>query len=465
MTASMISQVKVYSNNPTPVSASQGSQSDAFSKVFEQNQASVQGNAAKDNPVQNTAKTENKETENTWEKETSAVEEKTTETDVEETTATANKTDEVKEAEENSEEVTDPIAELVAAQEAARKMKEAVAEILEVTPEELEKVMEELGMTTGDLFTGDNLQKLAIALTEGADEFSIMTDENLFATVKELMGIATEITEEFSQKVDIPAEDAQKFLQTLTSETMEGAQAPETIEADVVNVEPEGTEEETVKLTQQNELTQTEDVAKDGVEVIKEKNTDTKENHTGNGETNFAQTVLDNLKNAVSKVQTTQESFYTPTAEHIMDQIQEAIKLTMNQETTEMELQLHPASLGNVRVQVAAKDGVVTATFTTENEAVKAALETQMVILKDNFEAQGIKVEAVEVTVASHAFEQNLNGNNETTQNETQEKKKTARKINLSELTDGLEESDLEDDERIVADMMRKNGNTVDYMA
>ena len=72
---------------------------------------------------------------------------------------------------------------------------------------------------------------------------------------------------------------------------------------------------------------------------------------------------------------------------------------------TQMEMELHPASLGNVRVQVAAKDGVITANFTTENESVKAALETQVVTLKNQLEEQGIKVEAVEVTVSSNAFE------------------------------------------------------------
>jgi len=129
-----------------------------------------------------------------------------------------------------------------------------------------------------------------------------------------------------------------------------------------------------------------------------------------------------------------------------------------------MELQLHPASLGNLRIQIAAKEGVITATFTTENETVRAALESQLITLKENFEQQGVKVEAVEVTVASHAFEQNLNGDESHAGEQAEpEKKRGARRISLSELTaDGLEE-ELSDEDRIVAEMMKENGNTVDY--
>ena len=129
-----------------------------------------------------------------------------------------------------------------------------------------------------------------------------------------------------------------------------------------------------------------------------------------------------------------------------------------------MELQLHPATLGNVRVQLAVTEGVLTATFTTENEAVRAALESQMLVLKQNFEEQGIKVEAVEVTVASHAFERNLDSSeNGAGEEQTPEKKKSGRRISLTELMNEIEEEELSDEDRIVAEMMRQNGNTVDY--
>ena len=186
----------------------------------------------------------------------------------------------------------------------------------------------------------------------------------------------------------------------------------------------------------------------------------------GTGEFNFSQTDLEQLKNAVTKTQDAQPLSYTSaTTQSIMDQVSEMLKVTIKEDMTEMELQLHPASLGNVRVQVASKEGVITASFTTQNETVKAALESQIMILKDNLNEQGIKVEAVEVTVSSHAFERNLNEEGEHSSEETQAKKKSVRKINLSDISGEMEDGILEQEDEIVADMMRKNGNSIDYTA
>ena len=95
-----------------------------------------------------------------------------------------------------------------------------------------------------------------------------------------------------------------------------------------------------------------------------------------------------------------QESIPTRTVdtESIMKQLADYVKIQKGTELTEMEMQLHPASLGNVHIQLATKGGVVTAQITTQNEAVKNAIETQVVQLKDNLEEQGVKVEAVEVS-------------------------------------------------------------------
>ena len=74
-----------------------------------------------------------------------------------------------------------------------------------------------------------------------------------------------------------------------------------------------------------------------------------------------------------------------------MDQIVEYMKFNLKPDMQEMEMQLHPASLGTVHVQIAAKDGAITAQFAAQNETVKAVLETQMIQLKEQFEEQGIK--------------------------------------------------------------------------
>ena len=88
-----------------------------------------------------------------------------------------------------------------------------------------------------------------------------------------------------------------------------------------------------------------------------------------------------------------------------MRQIADMIKIVKGEKLTEMELQLHPASLGTVNVSLTTKGGMVTAEFTTQSETVKAAIEAQASQLKANLEEQGVKIEAIEVSVASHQME------------------------------------------------------------
>lgn len=160
-----------------------------------------------------------------------------------------------------------------------------------------------------------------------------------------------------------------------------------------------------------------------------------------------------------------QPVYQSAQSEQIMNQIVEYMKFNISEETQKMEMRLHPASLGTVNVQIAAKDGVITAQFTTQNEAVRAVLETQLIQLKEQFEEQGIKVDAVEVTVANHAYgDQSFEGQRNMDQDKGKTKKGT-RRINL-DLLDGDEElAEMDDSERIAVEMMQANGNTVDYMA
>ena len=116
------------------------------------------------------------------------------------------------------------------------------------------------------------------------------------------------------------------------------------------------------------------------------------------------------------------------------------------------------------------KHGNVTAQITASNEQVKETLQSQMVELHSTLQAQGIKVEAVEVTVATHEFEQNLDGNTsangqmqEQANRQAAEQQNGRRNININSLDElsGL----MSEEETLVAQMMRDNGGTVDFTA
>ena len=175
-------------------------------------------------------------------------------------------------------------------------------------------------------------------------------------------------------------------------------------------------------------------------------------------------TEINNLGQIVETVTT----YSNADADSIMSQVTQSIRVNYSAETTSMEMQLHPASLGTVNMNVASNSGVVTAHILVENEAVKAALESQLITLQQTFEDQGMKVEAVEVTVANYDLNK---GNSSDTENGNSERESaragrvgTRRRINLND----LEEADIEEldeDEQIAADMMARSGNSVDYQA
>ena len=151
--------------------------------------------------------------------------------------------------------------------------------------------------------------------------------------------------------------------------------------------------------------------------------------------------------------------------EDIMNQIMDYMKINLKADMQQMELQLHPASLGTVNVQIASTDGAITAQFTTQNETVRAVIETQLIQLKEQFEEQGIKVDAVEVTVANHEYGQQFSQDNAETDRKQGKSAKSTRRINLDEIDEEAELVEMEESERITVEMMQANGNTVDYTA
>ncbi|MDD6038417.1 MAG: flagellar hook-length control protein FliK [bacterium] len=155
--------------------------------------------------------------------------------------------------------------------------------------------------------------------------------------------------------------------------------------------------------------------------------------------------------------------------EQLMQQVDGLARIFAADQSTTIEMQLNPENLGKLYLSVSEKQGAVTAQITASNEQVKETLQAQMVELRQTLQAQGIKVEAVEVTVATHEFEQNLDGNSSADaqfgNGEKQENQNhsTRRNLNLSEVDDIP--VDLSEAEALAAQMMRDNGNQVDFSA
>ena len=115
-------------------------------------------------------------------------------------------------------------------------------------------------------------------------------------------------------------------------------------------------------------------------------------------------------------------SYTTPVnidTQDIMRQMATGVRTAITERISTMEMQLNPENMGKMTVRVSSEEGQVTAHINLENENVRTAMETQMGILKQNLEAQGIKVNEVTVTADAHEFERNLEEGQEASMTDT----------------------------------------------
>lgn len=155
----------------------------------------------------------------------------------------------------------------------------------------------------------------------------------------------------------------------------------------------------------------------------------------------------------------------TPQMVQIVEQIVEQIRVNLQSDTTSMEMQLNPESLGKVLLNVTAKAGVMTATFTVQTEEARAAIESQMYTLRENLEQKELKVDAVEVTVSNFDFTQAGNGGED--QKNMDQGDGRSRRYHVEE-QDGEEAGELsaeQEAERVRQSVMRDNGSSIDFTA
>jgi flagellar hook-length control protein FliK len=409
-------------------------------------------------------------------------------------------------------------------------VKEVLKENLDVTDEQISEAMETLGLTAVDLLNPNQLANLVAELTgqETSDllcdgdfvtvmqEVSVLSDEllqELGVTKEQLSEMCEALQTQADPKVQLqtgvpvetsPSDEAladepvirteDGTIQNQTVSQAENAQPREVSDAKESQIPKETAEtegvpqEKTVEAAaQKQELVEEADneesilpeentEGKDAAKVeTKEQNgaqnrefsrngqSETQGHTTGNVVTN---TATDNYGN-ISGTQTATNVPAQFDVENIIRQIAEYTKVTIaNGQQTTMEMELNPANLGKIFLEVSSKNGVVSASIMAQNAEVKAALEAQIADLKQNLNQAGVKVDAVEVAVGSHEFEHNLEDNAKREERQAEEQERTAkstRHLNLNSLDDlaGL----MTEEESLVAQMMADQGNTVDFTA
>ena len=379
--------------------------------------------------------------------------------------------------------------ELSQIEEAGEKIMEAVADEMEVSVEDVEEAMEILGLSVISLLEPSNLNQLVLELSDETEPIALVTNENLFDAITNLTAIVDATTADLAQDMDIEVSNAKELIelaevQTGNFETEMSVEADS--DADTIKEAPRFTvqvEDRTVETDENgNEIktiTVDNNTKADGYET-KNQDSDLGENKSKDDnhhesqldlrpEMGIKNPVLNNLVNEVSETTSPEAPmrFVSEQTQDIMNQIMDRMKIDLKPETEEIEMQLHPSSLGSVKVNLTAnKAGEVTAEFKVQNELVKAAVESQLNDLRETFKASGTRVTQIEVSVELQSFDSNLwqgKGHDSEAQSRNSSERRT-RRINLNEL-DALFKDEATEEEKLAAEMMEANGNTVDFTA
>lgn len=378
---------------------------------------------------------------------------------------TVNKTTEITEISKDN---------LTTEQEMVSQLEEKIASIVKdtlgITDEELEELLASLGMGIMDLFMPQNLQMLVLQQGGETDVSAFLCNENLVQTMHQLqddiqsilteMEVTPEEIHSILDKLENPAmKETISFSNTLEHNTSKNELVGELKEDQQeefrVIVEKEGT----LNSNQQENMT---DSSAEETDFVQDKTSVPKSEKQQNDKPvtaseQFVQHLVDARGSSELKVETEQAQ----QLREITNQILEQVKVIIKPGTTSMEFQLNPEHLGKVNFSVVAKDGQMTASFVVQNQVAKEAIEGSLQVLRENLESQGIKVDAVEVTVSNFGFDQR--GFQE--QNSQQDaKKKNARRIHVDQFTDSSME-EISEEELASADNLTEHGNRIDYTA
>ncbi|MCH5273875.1 MAG: flagellar hook-length control protein FliK [Lachnospiraceae bacterium] len=346
------------------------------------------------------------------------------------------------------------------------QVRQVICEQLEITDEQLTVTMEELGLTDADLLDRNSLQELFLKLNNASEPTEFLTNEELFDGFADLMqaveqtlyeaGIMPEECKAILKEAELLPQDADEEYLTEEPEILLRTEEPEEEQSDdAKEVQPDvSMEGADKKVASQTETRAETGNTKDGEHTVKAKEERTGKVISSETDTNVRNVFLDTLTNYAAAETGEKTLEAAARIREIADQIMEQIKIVIRPEQTNMELQLNPEHLGRVHLTITEKEGMMTAQFTAQSEVAKEAIESQMAVLRESLQNQGIKVEAIEVTVSEFGFERDRDAK----QNEDGEsgKQKRRQSFRVEEAEEAVPQ---------MADFINTTESSVDYSA
>lgn len=334
---------------------------------------------------------------------------------------------------------------------------EKISKEFDITPEEVIDGIKKLNLELTDLFDMKNISKLVVSLSNQTDMSSLLVDDKVSGLIKEIFADAENLSNSLKENLGLTDEEFAellgKFNEAVKVEDFLVNESTDEVSSNFVGNDIS----EEVQIDTKEVNVKVEDTGLNH-EFNKNDSNNKGEHNSNMSYEGFAmENVITKLQNVI---ETNSSIGRTGMSETVINQILDGISANINGEMTSLELQLNPESLGKVNVTVSAKEGILTAQIVAQTEIAKEAIESQISVLKETFENQGLKVEEVEVTLASKSFDQNLSkeSSNENGQS------KSRRHISKEEL-DEINGIRAVEEEKVMEEVLKELGTTVSYQA
>lgn len=352
------------------------------------------------------------------------------------------------------------------------ELTDMIKDLLDIDDEELDNLLAETGYNIQDLMLKSNLTDFILQASD-ATSVDVLINEDL----NNLLKTASNLLDNLMEKFDISSVDVEAFV--AEADAVLAGSENETnafVQEDIPTPENDDIKTDDTVREARGTISTHEDVEEIKVTINTESDeavrstvseawqSDGAGSESRSDRQDAKADILNNLNQAIGNITDTDmvnplDSFTNSVSEaDIVRQIIDEIKVNMSKETTSLELQLNPEHLGKVQISVSARNGIMQAQIVTENEAARHAVEASMASLRETLDNQGLKVEAVEVMVATYEFF----GNGK----EQQGSPKGRNADRAGKNTSGsFSDENVEDVEQLEQEMMQAQGNTVSYMA
>lgn len=358
---------------------------------------------------------------------------------------------------------------------------EDLSQVLNISKEELESLLEESNLSALDLLDTNNLSKFYMHLTQDSNLISLITDESLGAEYSAILDIVKNANQDLNQELmetldtsDIDIESLLKDLllndssnpadnegQDLVGLNLDmSGESGDLDPNEVVNkIEPANTshlsESKSVNLVVDDQREASANTSSKGT------NKDLSSDSYGSTRSEVNWNNLNMTINETSNV--SQASSQIEDIHDVTLQIIEQVKVKLQDNQQSIEINLHPEHLGKLSLEIASKNGMLTAKFITQNEGTKELIESQMSVLKEQLNLQGLKVEDIEVEVGLSDFFHNQSSDSNPERNKQNQGRKIPNFNFLAE--DDLPSEETLDDLLISYEDSNVTNNSVSYLA